>query len=81
MNLYVDEIAFRKFIMSITLLVNSLVIDELNRMFILNDFSQSKQNFFINHEFFNIHIAVSFHASYTNVIKVIIKLFTTISEL
>ena len=61
MNLHVDEFAFRQFIVFITLFVNSLLIDELNRIFVLNDFSQSKLNFFINYEFLTF-VDVSFHA-------------------
>ena len=38
---------------TIILHVNSLQIDELDRIF-FNDFSLSKQNFSINYEFFNI---------------------------
>ena len=38
---------------TIILHVNSLQIDELDRIF-FNDFSRSQQNFSINYEFFNI---------------------------
>ena len=54
MNSHVDEFACRPFTVFITLLVYTLLNDGLNRIFVLNDFSQSKLNFFINYEFFNI---------------------------
>ena len=54
MNLHVDEFACILFIVFNSLLVNCLLNDKLNRIFVLNDFSQLKLNFFINYKFFNI---------------------------
>ena len=79
-KLHVDEFALRQFIVSITLHVNSLLVNVLNSIYVLNDFSQSKQHFFFAYILLTF-FAVSFHASYTYVIKLIIKLFTTILEL
>ena len=72
MNLHVDEFVFRQFIVHITLHVNRKIAKELNRIFVLNDFSQSKQNFFITYKFLTF-VAVSFRASFAYMIKINFK--------